>query len=107
MTRSTRWSIVPASRTTSVRCQPTVALDPHRPRAVDHDLGHVGVGQQRGQRAEAVDAGRHPVGGPGPLGSGEQGSLPGQGPVDDVRIPTRVTGPTQQATVDPLLEGRL
>ena len=45
-TRSTRCSTVGRSTTTSVRREHAVALDPHRSRAVDHDLG-----DERGRRA--------------------------------------------------------
>jgi len=65
---------------------------PHRPGTVHHDLGHLGVSQKGGQRAEPLDAGDHPVGQAGTLGAGEQWRLPHQRPVPARRVRGRRGG---------------
>ena len=46
-------------RSIVVRSSRPRALDPDRARAVDHDLGDLGVGEQRFERTEAADVGQH------------------------------------------------
>ena len=55
--------------------QPAAALDVDAVRAVDHDLGEVGVAQERLDRAVAEDVVGDLLGDPGPLGGGQQDVL--------------------------------
>ncbi len=78
-------------------------LHPHPPRAVDHDLGDVGVGQDRLQGPETAHLGQHLPHHPGLVGGRQQRALARHQLRDPLREPP--AGPVgQQPGVDPGLD---